>query len=91
MTPDFKAKKFDYTDDTVFFDLVLVMDKFTAADVMREVRLSISELCEAENRGSLPLPGSLSLKKPSPACACECLPHCTTDPKPVVTSRVLLP
>ena len=35
---DFKASRFDYTDDTVHFDLILVMDKFTAGDVMREVR-----------------------------------------------------
>lgn len=31
------ASRFDYTNDTVHFDMILVMDKFTAADVMREV------------------------------------------------------
>lgn len=35
--PGFAARKFDYEQDTVNFDLVLVMDKFTAGDVMREV------------------------------------------------------
>lgn len=38
LSPTFKASRFDYTDDTVHFDLILVMDKFTAGDVMREVR-----------------------------------------------------
>lgn len=33
----FQATRFDYAADTVQFDLILVMDKFTAADVMREV------------------------------------------------------
>lgn len=37
MPAGFAAKKFDYEGDTVAFDLVLVMDKFTAGDVMREV------------------------------------------------------
>eukprot|EP01024_Parvocaulis_polyphysoides_P025205 TRINITY_DN23013_c1_g1_i3.p2 TRINITY_DN23013_c1_g1~~TRINITY_DN23013_c1_g1_i3.p2 ORF type:complete len:188 (+),score=55.53 TRINITY_DN23013_c1_g1_i3:193-756(+) len=31
------ARKFDAERDIVFYDLVLVMDKFTAADVLREV------------------------------------------------------
>lgn len=34
---NFKARKFDHQRDIVEFDLVLVMDKFTAADVLREV------------------------------------------------------
>lgn len=33
-----KAAQFDEAADIVAFDLVLVMDKFTAADVLREVR-----------------------------------------------------
>jgi len=31
------ARQFDHERDIVAFDLVLVMDKFTAADVLREV------------------------------------------------------
>ena len=31
------AETFDYAEDIVHYDLVLVMDKFTAADVLREV------------------------------------------------------
>ena len=34
---DFEARVFDYEKDIVLFDLVLVMDKYTAADVLREV------------------------------------------------------
>lgn len=34
---NFAARKFDYTNDTVHFDMILVMDKFTAGDVMREI------------------------------------------------------
>ena len=37
LPPQFAARKFDYTNDTVHFDMILVMDKFTAGDVMREV------------------------------------------------------
>ena len=37
MNEEFEAKLFDYEQDTVYFDLILVMDKFTAGDVMREV------------------------------------------------------
>ena len=37
MPPGFAAQKFDYEKDTVAYDLILVMDKFTAGDVMREV------------------------------------------------------
>ncbi len=33
------ARLFDHERDIVAYDLVLVMDKFTAADVMREVRV----------------------------------------------------
>ena len=38
LPPHFAARKFDYTNDTVHFDMILVMDKFTAGDVMREVQ-----------------------------------------------------
>lgn len=34
---DFKARHFSPEEDIVQFDLVVVMDKFTAADVLREV------------------------------------------------------
>lgn len=34
---DFKARHFSPDEDIVQFDLVMVMDKFTAADVLREV------------------------------------------------------
>lgn len=34
---DFAARTFDFEGDTVHFDMILVMDKFTAGDVMREV------------------------------------------------------
>lgn len=40
------ARQFDHERDIVAFDLVLVMDKFCAADVLREVRLTpISTVC----------------------------------------------
>ena len=34
----FAAQTFDYEQDIVHYDMVLVVDKFVAADVMREVR-----------------------------------------------------
>lgn len=34
---DFRARQFSPEEDIVHFDLVVVMDKFTAADVLREV------------------------------------------------------
>lgn len=37
---DFKARQFCPDEDIVQFDLVMVMDKFTAADVLREVSSS---------------------------------------------------
>lgn len=41
---------FDYEKDIVLFDLVLVMDKFTAADVLREV--SVYDTIQKEKRYS---------------------------------------
>ena len=35
--PGFAAQRMDPAEDIVQFDLLLVMDKFTAADVLREV------------------------------------------------------
>ena len=35
--PSFAARRMDPAQDIVQFDLLLVMDKFTAADVLREV------------------------------------------------------
>ena len=35
---DFKAQHINYEEDIVNFDVILVMDKYTAADVLREVR-----------------------------------------------------
>lgn len=37
---DFQARQINPERDIVQFDIVLVMDKFTAADVLREVRLA---------------------------------------------------
>ena len=37
--PGFTAQRMDPAQDIVQFDLLLVMDKFTAADVLREVGL----------------------------------------------------
>lgn len=37
LSEDFKARVFDYEKDIILFDLVLVMDKFTASDVLREI------------------------------------------------------
>lgn len=37
---DFQARQINPERDIVEFDIVLVMDKFTAADVLREVRAS---------------------------------------------------
>lgn len=34
---DFSAQLFDHERDIVAYDVVLVMDKYTAADVLREV------------------------------------------------------
>ena len=36
---DFRARQLVPETDIVAFDIVLVMDKFTAADVLREVKL----------------------------------------------------
>ena len=41
---DFKARHFSPDEDIVQFDLVMVMDKFTAADVLREVISRRSQL-----------------------------------------------
>lgn len=38
---DFQARQINPERDIVEFDIVLVMDKFTAADVLREVRAGI--------------------------------------------------
>jgi hypothetical protein len=46
----FAARKFDREKDIVQFDLVLVMDKFTAADVLREVGHTIAHLPNATRR-----------------------------------------
>ena len=35
---DFKAQQVDFEKDIVKFDVVFVMDKYTAADILREVR-----------------------------------------------------
>ena len=43
--PGFQARQFEEAADIVAFDLVLVMDKFTAADVLREVRLGFGCFC----------------------------------------------
>ena len=40
LPPDFQARQLKPETDIVAFDIVLVMDKFTAADVLREVRLN---------------------------------------------------
>ena len=42
---DFKAQQVDFERDIVKFDVVFVMDKYTAADILREVRLQIWTLC----------------------------------------------
>jgi hypothetical protein len=39
-----RARQFDPEQDIVRADLVLVMDKFTAADVLREVKYFFREL-----------------------------------------------
>ena len=39
LPPGFQARQLVPETDIVAFDIVLVMDKFTAADVLREVRL----------------------------------------------------
>ena len=36
--PDVRARQFVPEKDIVVFDLVMVMDKYTAADVLKEVR-----------------------------------------------------
>lgn len=36
---DFKAQQVDFEKDIVKFDVVFVMDKYTAADILREVRV----------------------------------------------------
>lgn len=38
---NFQARQFKETEDIVHYDMVLVMDKFTAADVLREVMKEI--------------------------------------------------
>ncbi len=46
----FEASAFDYERDIVLFDLILVMDKYTAADVLREV--SVYDTVQKETRYS---------------------------------------
>eukprot|EP00210_Caulerpa_lentillifera_P006713 g6415.t1 len=46
-----KAELFNYEKDIVLFDLVLVMDKFTAADVLREI--SVYDTIQKEKRYSV--------------------------------------
>jgi hypothetical protein len=41
----FRARHFNPEEDIVHFDLVAVMDKFTAADVLREVSAACSNVC----------------------------------------------
>lgn len=41
---DFQARQINPERDIVQFDIVLVMDKFTAADVLREVRSATAGL-----------------------------------------------
>ena len=41
---DFQARQINPEEDIVQFDIVLVMDKFTAADVLREVRAARHQL-----------------------------------------------
>ena len=48
---EFKARMFDYEKDIVLFDLVLVMDKYTAADVLREV--SVYDTVQKETQFSI--------------------------------------
>lgn len=56
------AQQFDHERDIVAFDLVLVMDKFCAADVLREVGLAGP--CMAQLRViRTSLEGSLSVLK----------------------------
>ena len=49
---DFQARQMIPETDIVAFDMVLVMDKFTAADVLREVSLFC--MCQADTVRYLP-------------------------------------
>lgn len=54
---DFQARQINPERDIVEFDVVLVMDKFTAADVLREVRTARRHFLSA------------AVKKPGGCCA----------------------
>jgi hypothetical protein len=63
---------FEPANDIVAADLVLVMDKFTAADVLREVRVNLSAHAAAGALGCVHLP-------PTQPALCPCK-HTTTLP-----------
>lgn len=45
LDPDFKARQVNPEQDIVHFDVVLVMDKYTAADLLREVSTFVGFRC----------------------------------------------
>lgn len=69
---DFQARQINPERDIVQFDIVLVMDKFTAADVLREVHAARHNLFSSAAK--------------TPSCTFTAVVHlCSSKQQPVVT------